>query len=324
VHDEPLYEDRFTILDRVAYKMAVHFKVGPWITKVNRRLVVRAREWQEFDLIWIDKANYVRGDTIERIRDITGAPIVHFTPDIALKIVGTQHSPIFAAAIPSYDAVVTTKNFEVDDYGDHGARLVLFSKKAVSHRRFFPRSDIAPNIRCDVGFIGRWAPQRVRVLTKLRREGLSVAVRGPGWLKLRRQLDRRVRHLDPGPRVDGEDYARHLSGMKVGLGLLAKVGAGDVITDRSLEIPACGTFLMAERTEAHQEVFEEGREAEFFGSLDELTEKTKYYLQAEAARERIAKRGRQRYMESPHRLDRQVEQIVEKLCGALPGLDPRY
>lgn len=74
----------------------------------------------------------------------------------------------------------------------------------------------------------------------------------------------------------------------------------DAFTTRSFEIPAAGAMLLAERTVEHQELFDEDREAVFFGSSEELRDKLGYYLRNERARLAIATAGRARTLTEYH------------------------
>ena len=87
----------------------------------------------------------------------------------------------------------------------------------------------------------------------------------------------------------------------------------DQHTTRTFEIPACGSLLLADRTEEHQEFFEEGKEAEFFDSCDELLDKLKFYCSNEAARKRIADGGYKRCKEGGYA-------YVCRVSGALQAL----
>ena len=58
-----------------------------------------------------------------------------------------------------------------------------------------------------------------------------------------------------------------------------------------MEIPACGSLLMAERTPEHTALFKDGEEAVFFSSNKELLEKCKYYLNNPDQLKKIAKAG---------------------------------
>lgn len=316
VVSEPLYPNARGIADICARKWAVHRKSGPWIRRLNQRLIDRGYCWRNFDLIWLDKALYVESETVQEIKSGSACPVVQYTPDVALSIAGTQRSEIFVHAISSYDAIVTTKDFEVGEYRRYGAKSVLLTEQPVNHLRFFPRPDLDVDMLSEVGFIGHFERHYANTVRYLSRARVPLDVRGPGWEKAVRILDPRNRKFNRGGAVRGEEYPQRISGMKIGLGLLTRLGP-EVVTTRSLEIPACGTFMLAERTDKHQELFEEGIHAEFFASREELVEKARFYLANEVKRNSIAARGRQRFLDSCCRLDRQVAHIMSTLSAEL-------
>ena len=148
---------------------------------------------------------------------------------------------------------------------------------------------------------GKWTPRRHMILRQL-----------AGKDRFHFHSDELLSRAHQGGEVYADDYARALTGSKIGLGFLRKV-CPDQHTTRTFEIPACGSLLLADRTEEHQEFFEEGKEAEFFGSCEELLDKVKFYCSNESARKRVADGGYKRCKEGGYA-------YVCRLRGALQAL----
>src|SRR6185436_2742196 len=118
------------------------------------------------------------------------------------------------------------------------------------------------NFGAEVGFVGQYERERADALVALSGAGIPVTAWSWDWdLRRHRHLNLDVRRRF----LDGLDYARAVNAARINLGFLRKVNR-DLQTTRSIEIPACGGFLLAERTDEHRRLFREGEEAEFFGS----------------------------------------------------------
>ena len=87
------------------------------------------------------------------------------------------------------------------------------------------------------------------------------------------------------------------------------------MTSRSVEIPACRGFMLAERTKRHLDLFREGREAIFFSSPEELLSIAKKYLSADAAREKIAAAGWERCQNSGYDMKTQMAKMLETISS---------
>jgi spore maturation protein CgeB len=144
----------------------------------------------------------------------------------------------------------------------------------------------AGDFASDVVFVGTADADRLPYLDALLSiPGLRLALYGSYW---ERQPERYRRHAR-GIAI-GRSYRLALGGAKIALGLLRSANR-DRHTMRTFEIPACGAFLCAQRTDEHEEIFREGAEAVFFDDPDELKIQVSRYLTEADARGRIAAAG---------------------------------
>ncbi|HEY2787288.1 MAG TPA: glycosyltransferase, partial [Fimbriiglobus sp.] len=271
--------------------------------------IVHLAERARPDVLWVDKGTWVTSRTLRRVRKFGTRAIVHYTPDPAFL---GHSSRLFHNALPYYDLVVTTKTYEVDHYKRHGTRELMTQYPSYDrdvHRPETPTAEETELYRTDLVFIGNYGAGREVNLRPLADAGFDLTIRGPLWDQCPDAVLRR--HVKGGA-IGGRNYSIALAGAKIALGLLSPLWP-DRSTTRTLEIPACGAFLLAPRTNEHRALFEEGKEAEFFGSVAELVEKATYYLGHPAERARIAAAGRARCLASGYSSADRVREIAARV-----------
>jgi spore maturation protein CgeB len=230
-------------------------------------------------------------------------------------------SPRYLKSIGRYDLHITTKSYNVDELEQLGAKEVLFVDNAFDPAIHHPvdlSAEDAARLAADVGFIGFFEEDRAELMYQLAVAGIRVTVRGPDWSR----FDKKHPLLEVVDTWVGDaDYARLLSATKINLGFLRKDNR-DLQTTRSIEIPGCRAFMLAERTTEHRRLFEEGKEAEFFASFEELLAKCRYYLDHDLERRRIAAAGYRR-CHAGYTNAQRLSSMLEHVLGIpLPATTP--
>jgi spore maturation protein CgeB len=118
------------------------------------------------------------------------------------------------------------------------------------------------------------------------------------------------RHFSPA--AYSEAYVNAISNSKISLAFVSSSNR-DEYTMRTFEIPGSGGFFLAERTPKHQELYEEGKEAEFFSSVEECADKIVFYSNHESARQRIAAAGYERCVRSDYLLSSRIRESLKTL-----------
>lgn len=263
------------------------------------------------DLIWFDKAVTITLATLNALRARwPGVYALAYSGDDMFN--PRNQSRAWLERAPHMDLHVTTKSFNVQELFAIGARDVYFTDKGYSpevHRPHEVTPEVFERFGGEAGFVGWPEGARERSMRQLARAGVPVRVWGP-WPRWKSAPNFRVE----GRPLWNDDYARALSAFKINLGFLRRVNR-DRQTTRSVEIPACGGFLLAERTEEHLQLFREDVEAVFFANDDDLIDKARWYLAHDAERRRIADAGRRRCLQDGYAYDTRLDRILEYVCA---------
>jgi hypothetical protein len=286
---------------------------GPAVTRFNARVREAARE-ARYDWIWVDKGIHLFPGTVRGLRELGNFLVHHLTDDF----LNPKHAIMYRyykEAAPWYHAHLTSNAFNVDELGEFGAECVIRTDLGYDPHLCMPGGvPPAPQNRfeADAVFVGFWRPHLDEYLLPLVRSGAVLSAWGARW---RRSPFRRdylgYAHFRPCP---DEDYAAVIAGAKIALCFLARENR-NLSTGRSFEIPAIGAFMLGERTGEHQALYEEGKEAEFFGSPEELVEKATFYLKHDALRAQIARAGHKRALTSGYSYEDRIRGDISRLAS---------
>lgn len=310
-----MYEQAIPLSFRIAnrlfnYGIPVRLPDFSDTNKQMRSLVKR----NQYDVVWIDKGWMVNKETLEFIKKHNPkAKIISYSPDnMALRHNQSQN---YLDSLPFYDFVFTNKSYILNDLKQLGAKNVHFVNNSYEDSFHYPReiSEIdLKRLGADVGFVGAWEKERAESIIFLALNGIKVRVFGDKVWQKYKGLYPNLMIEDDG--LFDEDYAKSFKTFKISLCFLRKMNF-DQQTTRTMEIPACGGFMLAERTDEHLALFEEGKEAAYFASNEELLEKCRYYLNNEQERIQIASNGHLRCQTSGYDNAATIKKLINMALG---------
>lgn len=265
---------------------------------------------KRFDLVYVDNGELTPPAMVKFFRRHS-EKVINYNIDDPTGYRDRNKFKAYRMALSSYDVVAVVRNENLPECIALGARRAIRvwrSADEINHRPRVITPEILQRYQSEVLFLGTWMPGRGRFLLDLVEAGVPLTICGSSWSKAPEwpQLQRYWRSDE----LTGDDYAYALQCAKICLGLLSK-GNRDQHTTRSLEIPALGSLLCAERTPEHQAMYDEGTEAVFWSSSKECAEKCLSLLSDEPRRRSIAEAGRARFGRNRH----WNEDILEGIIG---------
>jgi spore maturation protein CgeB len=289
---------------------------GPPVWCLNTDIISEAERLLP-DIVMVDKGLMIHSHTLRKLKNLK-AFLIHYSHDDQFNPI--NQSRYYSTGISLYDLHITTKSFNVEELRQAGAVAVVFQDNGFDATVFHPR-DVSnidrQRVGAQVGFIGEYERERAESFLYLARHDVPVRVWGSGW-KGRLGLNHSALKIE-GKGLWDEDYTLAICATDINLCFLRKANR-DMQTTRSIEIPACGGFMLAERTDEHRRLFEEDKEAVFFSSNDELLEKVRYYAKHEDERNKIAKAGLSRCYSGGYSFEDRFKWLVQEPSPCFDGV----
>lgn len=300
----------YRIINRlfVRYKLPIHFPSRDVNNKIINHILRK-----DYDVIWIDKGVFVSSKTLKTIKQYSPKTIIiGYSPDnMAERHNQSQH---FLDSLPYYDYYVTTKSFIIEELKKMGVKDVIFVNNAYEpsfHHPYNISSEDKERLGGTIGFIGSWESDRFLSMKYLADHGVPVRVWGGG--KWKEYVGKIPNLIVEGKGLFSEDYNRAISAFDISLCFLRKMNS-DQQTTRTMEIPACKSLLMAERTKEHESLFKDGEEAVFFASNEELLQKCIYYISRPKELKSIAEKGHFRCVSSGYSNEDMIKRVLHQIA----------
>jgi spore maturation protein CgeB len=276
------------------------------VSKIIRRSIHRLieMEWNKQlcdlvdsidpDLIYISNSHFCWPETLQKIRK-KSIPVMCFYHDVRWR---NRSRSRFAENIANFDLIATSRNWQVYEFQSAGAKDVMkvrFGYDPDVHRPILINQKIRDRYSADITFIGTSESRRNSDLNDLFRENLHYKFRLWGALWDNASSDQSVLNHWQGREVFEQEIPIIYAASKIALHWVGwdpdspdnEMRRGDQHNSRTFQIAACGGAMMiAQRTEEHLKLFEQGVEVDYFSDADELRDKITYWLNPENDQQR--------------------------------------
>ncbi|MBF0161863.1 MAG: glycosyltransferase family 1 protein [Magnetococcales bacterium] len=282
---------------------------GVGIRRIQQRLLALVEE-QRPDVLLLYQGHYFPATLVQQLRQYTFVAGYHNDDPFGERRTLLRYRHLLPA-LPFYQGFHVYRPVNLQEARAHGVAAVDLLLPYFIPWLDYPRPLDAAQRQvwgCEVVFAGHMEQDgRLEILIEAVRQGIHLRIHG-GERYWRAALPADIyRRVGPCRHLGVEAYRQALCAARIGACFFSRNNR-DQYTRRSFEIPACGLFLLSERTPWMEQLFKAGEEADFFSSAEEFVEKIKFYLHNERVRERIAAAGRRKVIQDGHDIHSRMRQ----------------
>lgn len=266
------------------------------------------------DLVWFEWPREINVRILGELKKLACHPLlVSFQDDNPW---GDRHRDQwmwkdYFKVVPEFDVHIVKRESDGENLGKLGATNCKLWEHGVYSPLFHPESG-QPAKKYPISFVGTCFDGRGEFFEYLLKNEIPVHIFGTHWDQ-RTDLPRRY-PANFHPAVRAEQYAAVLRNSQISLGLVSKSNY-DEWTMRTFEIVACGSLLLAERTPAHERMFENNLEAIFFRNQDECIRIIKGLLSNPSKCAEISLRATRKILGESWQIESRMGQLLTSITN---------
>ena len=265
--------DLAAMLQLKPYQSMVHYKTGFRFLQKHILSLLRELLYEiniSFDLIWVDGGQYFGPSILLWVKQVYQIPIILYNVDdptgprdfcfnymlrksfsfYSLCVFVRQETAIEALALKAKKVLTVSRSFDEAAHLEQGLNCKIYHEEQTV-------SFIGTNIKGE---------SRDLFLMSLVQSGFPIKIYGGLWFKSR--YWKHLKSILISNQATGVDYVYAIKSSAACLGFLSHLNR-DLITTRSLEIPACSGLFCAESSSEHQLLYENKIEAILWSNIDE-------------------------------------------------------
>ena len=276
------------LLTKIEYAIFYHLFPSLFNYKIN--LFFKKKIKKKYDLFFFYNCEFINENLITKIKQ-SNSKAYFYCADNPFLPRDKQRWQLIKKVINKFDLVIfQQKNRE------KYVKKFKISKYVTILPPYFKGVHVRHNVRPkkNVIFLGTWYPERGKFFYELIKLGLKVDIYGSHWQKDKKYYELIKQHIHL-KNYQAHELSKIISNYKIGIALYAKDNDDD-FSNRSIEIPAIGSLICSERSQALEKVLIENKEAVYFNTVKDCFNKCSHLLNNIKTIHKIRKSGQKKIL----------------------------
>jgi spore maturation protein CgeB len=232
------------------------------------------------DVIITAKLDILSESFLSQLKSVSKI-LLNINPDHPY-VIHKNNIDVLLNTLKYYDAVFTFGKGIIPVYYQLGAKQVYWLPFAYDPEIHFVSK--TSDYIYDCSYFGSWAKIQEHYISSLMDENYKVGIFGPRWYKSKNKNVKKSWIKDAGI---GKGISAEVSKSRIVFNLI-RAEHGCFHSMKTFELPACGAFIISNRSNEQLEFFPETAVC-YFDTLDELKEKVKFYRNKDDIRNKFIK-----------------------------------